>query len=92
MEEDFYLSKKQLARSLMMPMGLGGMMTERGVVSIANINGQWKRYTECVPKGKKPLSNYDDLILIGSGKDVEIKHEQLSGEEITNLLIEMKRK
>lgn len=91
MEEDFYFSKKQLARGLLIPVSLGGMMPQRGVVAVAKINGEWKRYTECVPKGRKPLSNYDDLVLIGSGKDVEIQHEQLSDEEISKLIKEMKQ-
>jgi hypothetical protein len=32
---------------------------------------------EFVPRGRKPLSNHDDIVLIGSGKDVEIAREQL---------------
>lgn len=89
MEEDFYFSKKQFIRGLMMPKSIGGLMMKRGDVSLAKIDGEWKRYTECVPRGRKSLSNYDDLVLIGSGKDVEIEREQLSTEEIEKLVIEM---
>ncbi|MDP4087469.1 MAG: hypothetical protein Q8934_23170 [Bacillota bacterium] len=87
MEEDFYFSKKQFIRDLMMPKRIGGLMMKRGDVSLAKINGVWKKYTESVPKGRKPLSSNNDLVLIGSGKDVEIEREQLSQEQIKSLII-----
>jgi hypothetical protein len=89
MEEDFYFSKKQFIRGLMMPKNIGGLIMKRGDVSLAKINGVWKKYTESVPRGRKPLSNHDDLVLIGSGKDVEIEREQLSQEQIGTLIIGM---
>jgi hypothetical protein len=90
MEEDFYFSKKQFIKGLMMPKSIGSLMMRRGDVSLAKINGVWKKYTESVPRGRKPLSNHDDLVLIGSGKDVEIEREQLSQEQIDTLIIGMK--
>ncbi|MEH7336096.1 hypothetical protein V7161_26055, partial [Neobacillus drentensis] len=78
MEEDFYFSKNQFIRGLRMPKSIGGLVMKRGDVSLAKINGVWKKYTESVPRGRKPLSNNEDLIFIGSGKNVEIIREQLS--------------
>jgi hypothetical protein len=89
MEEDFYFSKKQFIKGLMMPKSIGGLMMKRGDASLAKINGVWKKYTESVPRGRKPFSKHDDLVLIGSGKDVEIKLEQLSQEQIGSLIIGM---
>lgn len=90
MEEDFYFSKKQFIKGLMMPKSIGSLMMKRGDVSLAKINGVWKKYTESVPRGRKPLSNHDDIVLIGSGKDVEIEREQLTQEQIDTLIIGMK--
>ncbi|MCH6265436.1 MULTISPECIES: hypothetical protein [Neobacillus] len=89
MEEDFYFSKKQFIKGLKMPKSIDGLMMKRGDVSLAKINGEWKKYTESVPRGRKPLSNHDDLVLIGYGNDVEIEREKLSQEQIENLIIEM---
>jgi hypothetical protein len=86
MEEDFYFSNKQFIRGLMMPKSIDGLMMKRGDISIAKIDGVWKKYTESVPRGRKPFSGHDDLVLIGSGKDVEIVREQLSQEQIENLI------
>ncbi|WP_223593778.1 hypothetical protein [Neobacillus bataviensis] len=86
MEEDFYFSKNQFIRGLMMPKSIGGLVMKRGDVSLAKINGVWKKYTESVPRGRKPLSNNEDLIFIGSGKNVEIIREQLSQKQIENLI------
>lgn len=74
----------------MLPKSIGSLMMKRGDVSLAKINGVWEKYTESVPRGRKPLSNHDDLVLIGSGKDVEIEREQLSQEQIETLIIGMK--
>ena len=90
MEEDFYFSKKEFIKGLMMPKSIGSLMMKRGDLSLAKINGVWKKYTESVPRGRKPLSNHDDIVLIGSGKDVEIEREQLSQEQIDTLIIGMK--
>ena len=86
MEEDFYFSKKQFISGLMMPKSIDGLMMKRGDVSLAKINGEWKKYTESVPRGRKPISNHDDLVLIGSGKDIEIDREQLSQKQIDALI------
>lgn len=90
MEEEFYFSKKQFISGLMLPKNIGGLMMKRGDVSLAKINGVWEKYTESVPRGRKPLSNHDDLVLIGCGKDVEIERQQLSQEQIETLIIGMK--
>ncbi|MBV7505007.1 hypothetical protein KW850_07020 [Bacillus sp. sid0103] len=90
MEEDFYFSKKQFISGLMMPKSIGGLTMKRGDVSLAKINDVWEKYTESVPRGRKPLSNHDDLVWIGGGKDVEIEREQLSQEQIETLIIGMK--
>ncbi|MFL6561285.1 MAG: hypothetical protein ACJ8MO_34910, partial [Bacillus sp. (in: firmicutes)] len=71
---------------LMMPKSIDGLLMKRGDLSVAKIDGVWKEYTESVPRGRKPLSSHDDFILIGSGKDVEIVREQLSQEQIENLI------
>jgi len=89
MEEDFYFSKKHFLSGLMLPKSIDGLMMKRGDVSLAKINGVWKKYTESVPRGRKPLSNHDDLVLIGSGKDVEIEREQLSPDQIETLITGM---
>ena len=86
MEEDFYFSKKQFIKGLRMPKSIDGIPMKRGDLSVAKIDGVWKKYTESVPRGRKPLSNHDDLVLVGSGKDVEIVREQLSQEQIENLI------
>jgi hypothetical protein len=88
MEEDFYFSKKQFIKGLKMPKNIGGLMMRRGDISLAKIDGVWKKYTESVPRGRKPLSSHDDLVLIGSGKDVEIIREQLLQEQIEELVKE----
>ena len=90
MEEDFYFSKKQFINGLMMPKSIDGLMMRRGDVSLAKINGVWEKFTESVPRGRKPLSNHDDLVLIGCGIDVEIEREQLTHEQIETLIIGMK--
>ncbi|QIZ08211.1 hypothetical protein HFZ78_16970 [Priestia megaterium] len=90
MEEDFYFSKKQFIRGLLMPKSIGGLMMKRCDVSLAKINNVWEKYTESVPRGRKPLSKHDDLVLIGCGKDVEIEREQLSQQQIETLIIGMK--
>ncbi|WP_163103457.1 hypothetical protein [Peribacillus alkalitolerans] len=90
MEEDFYFSKKQCISGLMMPKSIAGLIMKRGDVSLAKINGVWEKYTESVPRGRKPLSNHDDLVWIGGGRDVEIERKQLSQEQIEALIIEMK--
>jgi hypothetical protein len=33
----------------------------------AKINGKWIRYTEQIEHGNKPLSEWEDLLFIGSG-------------------------
>ncbi|TWE01765.1 hypothetical protein FB550_105133 [Neobacillus bataviensis] len=86
MEEDFYFSNKQFIKGLMMPKSIDGLMMKRGDVSLAKINGEWKKYTESVPRGRKPISSHDDLVLIGSGKDIEIDREQLSRKQIDALI------
>ncbi|MEH7419319.1 hypothetical protein V7266_29250 [Neobacillus drentensis] len=86
MEEDFYFSNKQFIKGLKMPKSIDGLMMKRGDVSLAKINGEWKKYTESVPKGRKPISSYDDFVLIGSGKDIEIDREQLSQNQIDSLI------
>ncbi|MEH7545402.1 MULTISPECIES: hypothetical protein [Bacillaceae] len=86
MEEDFYFSNKQFIKGLMMPKSIDGLMMKRGDVSLAKINGEWKKYTESVPRGRKPISSHDDLVLIGSGKDIEIDREQLSQKQIDALI------
>ncbi|PFN75998.1 hypothetical protein COJ85_33070 [Bacillus sp. AFS076308] len=86
MEEDFYFSNKQFIKGLMMPKSIDGLMMKRGDVSLAKINGEWKKYTESVPRGRKPISSHDDLVLIGSGKDIEIDREQLSQKQIDFLI------
>ncbi|MEH7082240.1 hypothetical protein V7139_05840 [Neobacillus drentensis] len=86
MDEDFYFSNKQFIKGLKLPKSIDGLLMKRGDLSIAKIDGVWKEYTESVPRGRKPLSNHDDLVLIGSGKDVEIAREQLSQEQIENLI------
>ena len=86
MEEDFYFSNKQFIKGLMMPKSIDGLMMKRGDVSLAKINGEWKKYTESVPRGRKPISSHDDLVLIGSGKDIEIDREQLSQKQIDYLI------
>ena len=68
-----------------MPKSIDGLMMKRGDVSLAKINGEWKKYTESVPRGRKPISSHDDLVLIGSGKDIEIDREQLSQKQIDYL-------
>jgi hypothetical protein len=88
MEEDFYFSKRQFIKGLMMPKNIGGLQMRRGDISLAKIDGVWKKYTESVPRGRKPFSNHDDLVLIGSGKDVEIIREQLLQEQIEELVKE----
>jgi hypothetical protein len=88
MEEEFYFSKKQFISGLMMPKSIGGLMMKRGDVSLAKINGVWEKYTESVPRGRKPLSSHDDFVLIGSGKNVEIVREQLLKEQIEELIKE----
>jgi hypothetical protein len=88
MEEDFYFSHKQFIKGLMMPKSIDGLRMKRGDVSLAKINGEWKRYTESVPRGRKPFSSHDDFILIGSGIDIEINREQLSQEQIDFLINE----
>jgi hypothetical protein len=88
MEEDFYFSKKQFVKGLMMPKNIDGLMMRRGDISLAKVDGVWKKYTESVPRGRKPLSSYDDVVLIGSGKDVEIVREQLLQEQIEELIKE----
>ncbi|MGG3467062.1 hypothetical protein ABES02_05920 [Neobacillus pocheonensis] len=87
MIEDFYFSKKQFISGLMLPKNISGLSMKRGDVSFAKIDGMWKKYTESVPRGRKPLSKNDDIVLIGSGKDIEIKREELSQEQIENLII-----
>lgn len=86
MEEDFYFSKTQFIKGLRMPKSIDGVQMKRGDLSVAKIDGVWKKYTESVPRGRKPFSSYDDLVLIGSGNDVEIVREQLSQEQIDNLI------
>jgi hypothetical protein len=88
MEEDFYFSKKQFVKGLMMPKNIDGLMMRRGDISLAKVDGVWKKYTESVPRGRKPLSSYDDVVLIGSGKDVEIVREELLQEQIEELIKE----
>jgi hypothetical protein len=88
MEEDFYFSKKQFVKVLMMPKNIDGLMMRRGDISLARIDGVWKKYTESVPRGRKPLSSHDDFVLIGSGKNVEIVREQLLKEQIEELIKE----
>lgn len=86
MEEDFYFSKKQFISGLKMPKTIGALTMKRGDVSVAKIDGTWKKYTESVPRGRKPLSKQDDIVLIGSGKDVEIEREELTPEQIEQLI------
>jgi hypothetical protein len=43
---------------------------------------------EFVSRGRKPLSNHNDIVLIGSGKDVEIAREQLLQEQLEVLVKE----
>ncbi|MFP5114176.1 hypothetical protein ACSU64_17595 [Bacillaceae bacterium C204] len=86
MEEDFYFSKKHFIKGLRMPRSIDGLLMKRGDLSVAKIDGVWKKYTESVPRGRKPLSSHDDLVLIGSGKDVEIVRKHLSQEQIENLI------
>jgi hypothetical protein len=88
MEEDFYFSKKQFVKVLMMPKDIGGLMMRRGDVSLAKIDGVWKKFTESVPKGRKPFSSHDDLVFMGSGKNVEIVREHLLQEQIEELIKE----
>jgi hypothetical protein len=88
MEEDFYFSKKQFVKGLMMPKNIGGLIMRRGDISLAKVDGVWKKYTESVPRGRKPLSGYDDVVLIGSGKNVEIVREELLQEQIEELIKE----
>lgn len=71
-----------------MPKNIGGLMMRRGDISLAKIDGVWKKFTEFVPRGRKPLSSHDDVVLIGSGKNVEISREQLLKEQIEELIRE----
>ncbi|MCM3728242.1 hypothetical protein M3226_21560 [Neobacillus cucumis] len=86
MEEDFYFSNKQFIKGLKMPKSIDGLLMKRGDVSLAKIDGEWKKYTESVPRGRKPISSHDDLVLIGSGKDIEIDREELSQKQIDFLI------
>lgn len=85
MEEDFYFSKKQFVNGLMMPKNIDGLVMRRGDISLAKLDGVWKKFTESVPRGRKPLSIHDDLVLIGSGNNVEIVREHLLKEQIEEI-------
>jgi hypothetical protein len=43
-------------------------------------DGVWKNFAESVPGGRKPLSNYDDLVLKVAEKNLRL-NEQFSTEE-----------
>jgi transposase-like protein len=46
------------------------------------------KYIRKSPKGRKPFSSHDDLVFMGSGKNVEIVREHLLQEQIEELIKE----
>jgi hypothetical protein len=57
--KDFYFSAKHQRHLFKM----SGMNIGR--IEITKFNG--KIYTECTDAGMKPISNFDDLVLLGTG-------------------------
>jgi hypothetical protein len=61
--KDFYFSAKQ-HRHLSKVSGMRTAIIDRPT-PISKFNGEV--YTECIDTGKNPTSNFDDLVLLGTG-------------------------
>lgn len=82
-EYDFYYSDKIFAL---------GFLSREGRFNVVNIDGKWKRYSEMVIKGEKPISNWEDMILVGTAPQGQVKEEYLTTEEIMEFAVYMREK
>ncbi|PGL82596.1 hypothetical protein CN931_14415 [Bacillus sp. AFS054943] len=82
-EHDFYYSDKMFALSF---------LSKEGRFNVVNIDGEWKRYSEMVIKGEKPMSKWDDMIYIGTALQGEIKEERLTTAEMMEFAVYMREK
>ncbi|MEH7459377.1 hypothetical protein V7183_19830 [Bacillus sp. JJ1127] len=82
-EYDFYYSDKMFAL---------GFLSSGGRINVVNIGGELKRYSEMVFKGEKPMSNWDDLIFVGTAPQKEIKEEALTEKEMMQFAVYMREK